>query len=175
MNNKNFAIKKEIIKETFNDPRKIKCITPEDERRLDECVHPGDDIFTTEDGEYIDLEIIFEDFDEVELAKYVEFAENLYEKHHKHVSVYLLCPENVNVLVREFEIRSRADFTIRLARVERDWCKVALDTIKNKICCGEKLNHEDLDILKEIPVRCDKKRQNYYRIECFRIINRYFY
>ena len=172
MNRTEFDLKTRTIQETFNDTRKIKCITPKHEIMIDEDVHQGGDIFTTEDGELIDFEIQLKDFDEEELVKYVEFAEELYEKTHKHISVYLMCPKNINVSVREFEIKSRADFTIRLACIGYDLCHMTLNHIKQKIQCGELLDCDDLEILKELPVRCDKEDRNYFRLECFKIINR---
>ena len=109
MDKKDFDTITKIIKETFKDERSIKCQTPDEVRKLDEGIHPGGDIFTTEDGEFIDFEIQLKDFDEAELVKYIEFAENLYEKHRKRVSVYLLCPKNVDVKVRECPIKSESD------------------------------------------------------------------
>ena len=61
MKEQDFKIRTEIIRETFNDTRKIKCITPEKDRKLDDHVHPGGDIFTTEEGEFIDLEFQLDD------------------------------------------------------------------------------------------------------------------
>ena len=133
MEEQNFKIKAKIIRETFKDTRKIKCITPEKDRKLDEHVHPGGDIFTTEEGEFIDLEFQLDDFTIDELVKYIEFAEELYEKHHKHVSVYLLCPEIVNICVKEDTIKSEADFTIRLACFEQNFARITLEMLKDKL------------------------------------------
>ena len=69
MNEEYLELRKELIRKTFKDKRKIKCLTPEDVRMLDDDVYPGGEIFTTEDGEFIDLEFQINDFDEVELAK----------------------------------------------------------------------------------------------------------
>ena len=174
MNESDFNLRTKLIKETFNDDRVIKCRTPEHLRELDENVHQGGDIFTTEDGEFIDFEYQLKDFDEVELTKYVEFAENLYEKHKKHVSVYILCPKDINVSVKECPIKSEADFTIKLACNQEDLCHMILKAIKNKIRNEEYLSVEDLHILANLPVKCAKKDRNYFRLEYFRIINQYF-
>ena len=133
------------------------------------------DIFTTEEGEFIDFELQLRDFDEEELTKYVEFAENLYEKHQKHVSVYLLCPRDINVCVKECTIKSEADFTIKLAKVPEDSCKIILEGIKNKLKNKEKLDCDDLHALAYLPVMCDKEERNYYRMEYFKIINQLQY
>ena len=73
------------------------------------------------------------DFDENELVKYVEFAENLFEKHHKSVSIYIICPDDINVCVRECEIKSEAFFTIKLAKVNENPARIILSMIKQKI------------------------------------------
>lgn len=75
-----YNIRTKVIEKTFNDNRKIKYPTPEHLRAVDDGIYPGGDIFTTEDGELIDLEFQMTDFDEDELVKYVELAEALYEK-----------------------------------------------------------------------------------------------
>jgi hypothetical protein len=170
-----FEFKKKLIKENFKDERPIKCPTPEHITRLDDDVHPGGDIFTTEDGEFIDLEFQKEDFDEVELAKYIEFAENLYEKHHKKVSVYIICPKEINVCVREHRIISDGDFTIKIACSQEDFSKMILDIIKRKIRNKELLDREDLIMVEKLPLMCAKKDRKYYRVESLKIINRYFY
>ena len=70
MNKKDFDIRTKIIRETFNDERPIKCQTPEDVRRLDDGIHPGGDIFTTEDGEFIDFE--FQDSPDNIMSKFMD-------------------------------------------------------------------------------------------------------
>ena len=91
MNKENIDLRTNVIRKTFNDQRPIKCLTPEKIREVDEDIYPGGDIFTTDDGEFIDLEFQTTDFDENELVKYVEFAEALYKKHHKPISIYIIC------------------------------------------------------------------------------------
>lgn len=175
MNELEFKIKTEMIKETFNDDKTIKCVTPEHIRQVDDGVYPGGDVFTTEDGEFIDFEYQLVDFDEEELAKYIGFAENLYEKHHKKVWVYLVCPKNIDVRVREIKIKSDADFTIKLFCSQEDPCQMILDHIKSKIRKNECLDKEDLNALEMLPTMCNKKDRYYFRVESLKIINRYFY
>lgn len=175
MKEQDFKIRTKIIKETFNDSRRIKCITPEKDRKLEDNIYPGGDLFTTEDGEFIDLEFQMEDFNESELVKYVEFAEALYKKHQKQVSIYLLCPDNVNVLVRECEIKSEAEFTIKLACIQENPAHIILDIIKNKINSGELLDGDDLHALSMLPIMCKEEDRNYFRKEYFKIINKLHY
>jgi len=171
MNDKEFKMKSEMIKKYFNDNRKIKCMPPASVLSLDEDVHQGGDIFLTENDEFIDLEFQLEDFDEVELAKYIGFAENLYEKHQKIVSVYLICSKNVNVTVKEQSIKSESDFTIKLYCSQHDPCRMILNLIKSKISRNERLTSEDIDIVHILPLMCDKKDRHYFRVESLKIIN----
>ena len=171
MKEQDFEIRTKIIRETFNDPRKIKCLTPEKDKKFDDNIYSGGDVFTTENGEFIDLEFQLEDFTEDELVKFVEFAEALYEQHQKQVSIYLICPDTVDVLVRECEIKSQADFTIKLACIQENPAHIILDIIKNKMHNGELLDGDDLHALSILPLICKKEDKNYFRKEYFKIIN----
>lgn len=172
MNEKDFNIRTKVIRETFNDTRVIKCVTPENIRKVDEDIYPGGDIFTTEEGDLIDLEFQMDDFNEDELVKYVELAEALYKKNQRHVSIYIICTNDVTVCVKECEIKSEADFTIKLACIQEDPCKLVLNVIKDKIKNGDLLNGDDIFALSLLPMMCKPKERNYYRKEYFRIMNR---
>nr|WP_294998247.1 hypothetical protein [uncultured Methanobrevibacter sp.] len=174
MNKNEFESTKKIIRETFHDTRCIKGPAPEHMTMLDENVHQGGFILITEDGEFIDFEIQLKDFDEVELAKFIEFAENLYEKHEKKVSIYLLCPKDINVSVRECPIKSPADFRIRLACTQENPCYMILDSIKHKILNKKILTSDDISMLENLPNMCNKKDRTYFRVETLRILNGHF-
>ena len=173
MDSEEFKIKTRVIKENFEDDRTITGPAPVHLCEVDEDIHRGGDIFITEDGELIDLELQIDDFDEEELTKYIEFAENLYEKHNKHVSVYLVCPKTINVKMKECVIKSESDFTIKLYCSQEDPCKVILDGIKSKIANSEDLTCQDLHNLAFLPVWCEKKDRHYYRVESLKIINKF--
>lgn len=172
MEENEFNIRKNVIKETFNDSRKIVSSVDVEELKIDENIHQGGDIFITSKGDFIDLEFQLEDFTEDELVKYVELAEELSEKYDSEVSIYILCPKDINVCVKEFQIKSDADFTIKLACIDEDPCESMLDYYKSKISANEPLNKDDLDILESLPMRCKKEKRNYYRREIFKIMNR---
>ena len=174
MNEKDSKTRIGVIKNTFNDKRKIQCEVKND-IELDEGIHQGGDLFKTEDGDIIDLEFQMTDFDEDELIKYVEFAEHLYCKYEKEVSVYIICPDDIKVLVKECEIKSEANFTIKLAKMGEDPCHIILDGIKQKVSSGEMLDGDDLHALSLLPVMCKKEERNYFRKEYFKIINQIGY
>ncbi|AMD17090.1 hypothetical protein TL18_03060 [Methanobrevibacter sp. YE315] len=174
MNKQDFNIKTKIIRETFNDTRTIKCPAHENDMEFDESTYELGDIFTTTNGEVIDLEFQIDDFTVDELVKYVEIAEKLYEINRKHVSIYIICPDTVEIRVKECEIKSEADFTIKLASINENPAQIALKLIKEKLNNGEILNEDDLHALTLIPLMCKKEDRNYFRKECFEIINQIF-
>lgn len=158
MKENDFNIRKNVIEETFDDNRKIVSSVEGEELNLDGNVHKGGDIFITSEGEFIDLELQTEDYTEEEHAKYIEFAEELYEKYGKKVSIYILCPKNVNVCVREFEIPSSANFNIKIACISEDSCKIILNSIKTKYRTGKMLTEDDLMALGKLHEICKKKK-----------------
>lgn len=171
MNEINLKAYAKMFQETFNDSRKIAFLTPEHLKKLDGNATPRRDIFMTEDGEFIDFEIQYEDVDVGELVKYIEIAENLYEKLQKPISIYVLCPKNSRLLVKECPIKSDADFKIRIACSHQDPCHMILNHIKHKTRKNISLDHEDIQILHMLPVNCAKKDRHYFRMETLRIIN----
>lgn len=175
MNNKDFNIRSKIIKETFHDKRKIVASVTAEELHIDDDIHQGGDLFITSNGEIIDLELQIVDFTEYELIKYIELAEHLYEKYGKEISVYIICPKEINVCVKEEEILSEAEFTIKLACSQFDSCEIILDSIKEKIENDEILTEEDMTNLRMLQVMCEKEKRNHYRLEYFKIMNRYHY
>ncbi len=171
MRKKDFEIRTSIIRESFKDTRSIKCHVPTEKLGLDEGVHQEGDFFLTENGEFIDLEFQITDFDIEELVKYVELAENIHEKHQKVISIYIICPKEINVHVNEFDIKSQADFTIKLKQVENNLCETVLNGIKHKIENNEPINQDDIDALSMLKEICRKEEKHYYMVETFKILN----
>lgn len=173
MNEKDFKIRTKIIKDYFHDTRTIKCHIPTEKLELNEHIKQDGDFFLTEGGELIDLEFQLTDFRENELVEYVELAEALYEKIGKEISIDIICPKYINVYVKEIDICSDAEFKIKLRCSDFDPCEIILDGIKDKIKHREVLDEEDIHVLEMLPQMCRKKEKKFYRLECFKILNRY--
>ena len=109
-----------LIRKAFKDNREIVEETPEEIRKLKEGIYPGGYVYTTADGEFIDLEIQTRDYDIEDHINYIEFAEALYEKHHKKVNVYVFCDPSIRINIKLYRIMSDADFKIRLAQVQKN-------------------------------------------------------
>lgn len=170
--NENMELKEiKIIKEVFDEKRKIIGYAPEEMIEVSDECHPGGDIFITSEGELIDLEYQMKDFDESELMKYVELAEELYEKNNVSVSIYVLCRDTIQVTAPECIINSKATFNIKLACYNINPAYDALYEIKEKAAKKIELNDEDLYALLMIAVMGPKKDRRNLIIECFKIIN----
>ena len=172
MNEENFTQEISIIKEAFDEKRNIIDYAPPEMTEVSEECYPGGDIFITEEGELIDLEYQLKDFDEEELAKYAELAEELYEKNEVPISIYVLCSTKIRVLVPEIPIKSEAVFNIKLACFDENPVYDALYQIKEKVDKDIRLDDEDLMGLINIPVMVPKKDRKKLRIECIKLLRK---
>ncbi|MBE6505334.1 MAG: hypothetical protein IJH63_06435 [Methanobrevibacter sp.] len=107
-----------LIRKAFKDERKIVERTPDEMRSVDKKFYQGGSVYTTEDGELIDLEIQERDYDIEDHVNYIEFAEALYEKTKRRVNVYVYCAPSIKINIQLYEIPSEADFKIRLAQLK---------------------------------------------------------
>lgn len=119
-----------LIRKVFKDDRKIIERTPDEDRIIDSKYYQGGSVYTTEDGEFIDLEIQERDYDIEDHVNYIEFAEQLYEKHHKRVNVYVYCIPSVKINIKLYSVKSDADFRIKLGQVRKN---SMIKRIKSKI------------------------------------------
>ena len=172
---KDFNLSLEVIRETFDDNRKIVSSVKVGDLKINGDIPQEGDIFITSDGDFIYLGFQQENFTEEELAKYIEFAEETYEKYGQNISIYVICPQHINVCVREFEIFSEASFTIKLACVDEDPCKIILNGIKEKIRADGMPDEEDLKALAKLHKWCRKEDKHYYLMEYIKIVNRLHY
>ncbi len=172
MNNEKIRPEIQIIKEAFNEKRNITGYAPKEMIQLSEHCHNGGDIFITEEGELIDLEYQMKDFDEEELVKYIELAEELYEKNNVAISIYILCPKTIKVTAPEIPIKSTAIFNIKLACFEGNPVYNMLYHIKEKIDKKIPIDEEDYENLLMIPMMGPKKEKNNLRIECYRLLKK---
>lgn len=161
----------EIIKEAFEEKREIIGFAPKEMVCIDNQ-NFLEDVFITDSGELIYLEYQIVDFDEIELAKYVEIAEKLYEKNNVCISIYVLCPKTINVTAPECTIKSDAEFTIKLACYQGNPAYDVFYKIKEKVDRNMKLNENDIDALERIPMMGPKEERTRLRIECFRLIKK---
>lgn len=161
----------EIIKETFDEKREIMGPAPEEMVEVDEDIHQGGDFFITDTDEIIDLEFQMKEFNEEELAKYVELAEELYYKNKVHISIYILCPKNIRITAPECIIRSDASFNIKLACYEGNPSYDVFYHLKAKVNRKIQLTDEDLEAISMIPMLFPRKQRKTWRIKCFRLIS----
>lgn len=169
---KDFNLSVNVIKETFDDDSNIVSSVKVGDLKIDCNIPKDSDIFITSNGDFIYLEFQQKNFTEEELAKFIEFAEEIYEKYGQKISIYILCPKNIDVCVREFEILSEASFTIKLACIDEDPCQIILDEIKDKIRANQRPDDEDIKKLAKLHNWCRAEDRHYYLMEYIKIVNR---
>ena len=172
MDKENIDYEIRIIKDAFDEKRNIIGYAPKEKIKVNKDCHQGGDIFITDEGELIDLEYQMQDFDEEELAKYVELAEELYEINKVSISIYVLCPRTLKVIAPECTIKSEAEFTIKLACWGENPVYEMFFQIKEKIDKNIRLNDEDILNLEMIPLRVPKEERRTFRVECFKLLNK---
>ncbi len=172
---KDLNLTENVIKETFDDDRKIVSLVKVGDLKINCDVNQESDIFITSDGDFIYLGFQQENFTEEELARYIELAEEIYEEYSQDISIYILCPKSIDICVREFEIYSEASFTIKLACIDEDPCEILLNGIKNKIKTNGKPSEEDLKALAKLHEWCRKEDKHYYLMEYLKILNKKYY
>lgn len=172
MTKKDLQKKEEIIQDTFSDSRTVEYPSLKELSMINFKDIEKDDLLKTSDGEFIYLHFQLNDFEIDELNYYVDLAEYLYNLFNMKVNLYLICTRDVKVNVVESVIKSEADFTIKLARIDDDPVKIVHRAIKNKIDNNETLNDDDLHALSMLPVMCRIEDRSYYRKEYFRLMNK---
>lgn len=156
-----------IIKNTFGDDRLLEC--------CDVCVDGVDSgsVFVSGDDELVYFEFQVVDFTYDELVRYTGIAERLFEVYGEPVSVYVLCGSDVKVLVKEMNIKSFADFVIKLGVVDVSPCHVVLDGFKRRVDGGGVLCDEELEFLFSLPLLCDESEKDFFRVECFKLLDKF--
>ena len=109
----------ELIRRAFREERDIVEKLSDEEKYVDSDYYQGGSVYLTADDELIDLEIQTRDYDIEDHVNYIEFAEQLYAKHKKRVNVYVYCVPSVKINLKLYNIKSEADFKIRLAQYRK--------------------------------------------------------
>lgn len=169
MNEENIKQQIKIIKDAFDEKRNIIGFAPPEMINKN---YEDKDIFITDTGELIDLEYQNKDFDESELARYVELAEELYSINKVPISIYILCPKNIRISAPECKIKSDAVFNIKLACYGENPVYDILYQIKEKVDKKIRLNDEDIETLEMIPMIGPKEERTKLRVECFKLLNK---
>ena len=145
-----------IAEKYFNDYRTMEEIGPE--------------TYKTEDDEIVITKIHTGDFSPKRLAKYIELCEDSYDKYNTRINLYIIMDPNANVTVKQMDIKSHADFTIKLACGKIDPIETALKLIGQKIIEGT-ATQKDYEELEMLPLQCKKEKRLYYREKVLEMLN----
>ena len=162
MEKEDIKIRQDVIKNTFDNHYETEFI---------EEYHTGD-LFKTQNNEYILLDLYTEkEFGIDALTQYITIAEELNNKYHQKINIYIVSFNDVNVTVSETQIPSKADFTIRFAiNKEADMCRAIYDAILEKYESSIPLTTNDIDALSRLHLISDEEDKQFYLKEYLRIV-----
>ena len=150
-----------ILKETFK---------VEEEMKKNNDIYMDCDALFDGAEHTIAMKAILGDFGPAELADAVETAEILYDKLEKPVILCLGMSAQNKVTVPEMEIKSEADFSIKLAVV--DFYKIAIQRTRERIANGT-ANEIDREALQVMPMTVPKHMRKAVREECFALLQQF--
>lgn len=130
----------------------------------------GVDKYKTEDNQIVVIKIHEGDFTPKKLAEYVEFCEETYDKYEVLINLYVVMDPQGKITVKQMDIKSYADFTIKLACGKKDPCLIALETIGRRIADGI-ATQEDYESLKLLPLQCKKEERLFFRQKTLELLN----
>lgn len=169
MKNENFEEKIEIIKMQFDEPRKIIGKASDDIQKISEKYGIYGDVYETQDYEYIASVIIDENFTYKVLNQMKEYGEELYERNHKPVSIYILGSPHVENMITEHVIESTAEIVIKFSKMEYSDAYEIYWHLKGLVENNIKLNKDDQFALSMIPMMGPPEDKRNLRIECLKI------
>lgn len=150
-----------ILKETFKVDEQMK---------KNKSIYMDCDALFDGEEHTIAMKAILGDFGPSELADAVETAEILYEKLEKPVILCLGMSAQGKVTVPEMDIKSDADFIIKLAIV--DFYKVAIERTKERIANGT-AGDIDREALQAMPMTVPRHMRKKVREECFALLQQF--
>ena len=166
--NEIYEITLRLIEDIFGDYRKI-CGKASDEIQSIARLHeiPAE-IFITENNELISYGMTDKNFGNIEIEKYKRYGEDLYEKNGKPINIYILGSPHSEFNVTK-EIESEIPMLIIFSKFPYSSTYDTLRHIENLVENRKKLDKEDLNALKLIPMMGPPEDKRQLRIECLKI------
>lgn len=157
-----------LIENVFGDYREIIGNASDEIQKIARKHKIPAKIYKTKNNEVISFSMIKNDFGNKELDKYQKYGEELYEKSHKKISIYILGSPHVKLKVTK-EIESIAPITINLSVIEYSSAYDTLRHIQSLVENHEKLDNDDLNALKMIPYMGPPEDKRNLRVECLNL------
>ncbi len=166
--NEIYEITFRLIEDLFGDYRNITGKASEEIQKIAELHEIPAEIFITENNEVISFGMTDGNFGNIEIEKYKKYGEDLYEKNGNPISIYIIGSPHSTFNVTK-EIESEIPMVIIFTMFPYSSAYDTLRHIENLVKNRKKLNSEDLNALKLIPMMGPPEDKRQLRIECLKI------
>ena len=166
--NEIYEITLRLIEDIFGDYRKITGKASDEIQSIAGLHEIPAEIYITENNELISYGITDENFGNIEIEKYKKYGEDLYEKNGNQISIYILGSPHSTFNVTK-EIESKIPMVIIFTKFPYSSAYDTLRHIENLVENRKKLDSEDLNALKMIPMMGPPEDKRQLRIECLKI------
>ena len=166
--NEIYEITLNLIEEIFGDYRKITGKAPDEIQSIAKLHELPAEIYITENNELISYGVTDKNFGNIEIEKYKKYGEDLYEKNGNTISIYILgSPHSIFNVTKEIE--SEVPMIIIFSKFPYSSTYDTLRHIEDLVKNGKKLDSEDLNALKLIPMMGPPEDKRQLRVECLKI------
>ena len=166
--NEIYEITFRLIEDIFGDYRKITGKASDEIQSIAGLHEIPAEIFITENNEVISFGMTDGNFGNIEIEKYKKYGEDLYEKNGNPISIYIIGSPHSTFNVTK-EIESEIPMVVIFTMFPYSSAYDTLRHIENLVKNRKKLNSEDLNALKLIPMMGPPEDKRQLRIECLKI------
>lgn len=157
-----------LIENIFGDYRKITGKASDEIQSIARLHDIPAEIYVTENGELISYGMTNENFGNIEIEKHKRYGEALYEKNGKPICIYILGSPHSEFNVTK-EIESESPMIIIFSKFPYSSTYDTLRHLKGLVENRQKLNRDDLNALKMIPMMGPPEDKRQLRMECLEI------
>jgi hypothetical protein len=166
--NEIYEITLKLIEDIFGDYRKITGKASDEIQSIARLHEIPAEIYITENNELISYGMTKENFGNIEIEKHKRYGEALYEKNGNPISIYILGSPHSEFNVTK-EIESESPMIIIFSKFPYSSTYDTLRHIENLVKNRKKLDKEDLNALKLIPMMGPPEDKRQLRIECLKL------
>ena len=166
--NEIYEITFRLIEDLFGDYRNITGKASEEIQKIAGLHEIPAEIYITENNELISFGMTDGNFGNIEIEKYKKYGEDLYEKNGNPISIYIIGSPHSTFNVTK-EIESEIPMVVIFTMFPYSSAYDTLRHIENLVENRKKLNSEDLNALKLIPMMGPPEDKRQLRIECLKI------
>lgn len=166
--NENYEMTLRLIEDIFGDYRNITGKASDEIQSIAGLHEIPAEVYITENNELISFGMTDKQFGNIEIEKCKKYGEDLYEKNGNPISIYILGSPHSTFNVTK-EIESEIPMIIIFTMIPYSSAYDTLRHIENLVENRKKLDSQDLNALKLIPMMGPPEDRRQLRIECLKI------